>query len=190
MTKFRTKRLKLYSESSLCRNCGTETILPPKKCSANTPRTATIQHNRPKGHPLYQQDITLWCSECNNKDNKEKVNKLIFNKRQGIHYLIQGSRKGSGYYLIDDIIYKFDEDNNIVGEYNVYTFRLKMLSKWMTKHYIPSICTNKQAVNFDNYLKSTINQVFSIQKFHIGDGWYKIEKETQGTRTKEKVKIN
>jgi len=168
-------RERLYSESPHCRNCGALTVLGTN----NQDDTATIQHIKPRFHPDYGKELTLWCYKCNNLDSQHKSKNKIFSRDEMVYYLSGKKTSLSGLYIIDGIAITY-EDHKPVKVQPIYMAKLDMMPKYMD-HYIKSF--GNKIVNgkiqrkyapepFELFFKKRIKGMFNIEQYSIGNGWY------------------
>lgn len=178
-----TARKRLFCESPLCRKCGVETFLATTisvENINNNPQVCTIQHNKPRNHPEYKNDITLWCYKCNNDDNIHKQSNKIYSREEFIQELYGSKKSLHGLFLIDGFIYNYvaNKGRKLISKKPYIDFRFEKLEKYMshfvdtrTRQLIHNKCKFK-IISFEGYIKSFIKGVYNIEQYKVGDGWY------------------
>lgn len=120
----RLKRDYLYSEDRHCRRCGVETILPSiEDNGVLADNTATIQHIKPKFHPDYNKDITLWCYKCNNLDAQNKSKNHIYSRDEMVYFLSKPLKPLRGLYIVDGIAITY-KDHKPIKIQEIYEAKL------------------------------------------------------------------
>ena len=167
-------RRKLFEESKLCRFCQTE--MTDIELHKNEDNSCTLQHNKPRGHFHYNEDITLWCHRCNKEDAKYKLDNKIFYDYQAIRWIIQTQYKGvNGYYIVDDYVFKF-EKNTLVEKILLSDFRFRLLKNYING-LVDITAEGHRVESFEVYKKRVESKIssFSLKRYYIGGGWYQIK---------------
>jgi hypothetical protein len=168
-------RDRLYEESPHCRNCGTLTVVGTN----NEEDTATIQHIKPRFHPDYGKELTLWCYKCNNLDSQHKSKNKIFSRDEMVYFLSGLKNSLKGLYIVDGVAITYDNHKPIKIQ-PIYMAKLDMMSKYM-EHYINSFSGHIRNGKlhrkytpepFELYFKKRIKGMFNIEQYSIGNGWY------------------
>jgi hypothetical protein len=166
------KREKLWLESNKCRSCNVLMTLEPFKSNS-----LTIQHNSPKCYAGYNDDTTIWCNACNQKDALWKNKHKILSIQDCIRYETGTSTKVNGIFVIDGYIYRIS-NSKITFKKPLYEWKLNELKSWLHGIFIQkiwaNICHNKKIkiISFDEHIESLINGWFTFKHYHMGGGWY------------------
>lgn len=161
-----SKREKLWLESNRCRSCDIIMTLEPYKSNS-----LTIQHSNPRDYEGYKDDTTIWCYECNQKDNFWKQKHNILSIQDCIRITINCTKKLNGIFVVDGWVY-FIVDGKINSKKFLYEWKLNLLKKWFKDVYLKRYFTKKQIISFDEYFESYVNGWFSFKHYHMGGGWY------------------
>jgi hypothetical protein len=168
-----SKREKLWLESKKCRSCGVLMTLDSHKSN-----TLTIQHNSPKGHEAYNDNITIWCNECNQKDAQWKSYYKILSIKECIRFTIGlADKKINGIYVVDGYVYFIDK-NKLTSQKPLYEWKLNLLKNWFNDIYLKRTILSclgekrKQITSFDDYVNSLVDGWFTFKHHHMSGGWY------------------
>ena len=179
------KKQILFDESPCCRKCGVVTTMDSTLTQTINGQTVdnctTIQHNLPRTHPNYHNDYTLWCYKCNQEDAVNKQTNRIFSREELIHYLRGGKVSLNGRFVVDGIMYRYQE-HKLAETKDFIEFKFEKLKEYMYHLIDGTFNTQGQTKpTFEKYLK--IKGVYSFAKYYIGEGWYHYKVETGITLT-------
>lgn len=162
-----SRREKLWLESNRCRSCGHIMTLDSHKSNS-----LTIQHNSPKDYEGYRDDTTIWCYDCNQKDNFWKNNHKILPIQECIRLTIGDTHKKlNGTFVVDAYVY-FIVNGKINSKKLLYEWKLNLLKKWFNEIYLQKTIKGKKITPFDEYVEKLIDGWFSFKHYHMGGGWY------------------
>jgi len=192
MARNRTQRLILFNSSPYCRKCGDETFLFSDENGNLFDNCATVQHNLPKSHPNYKNDITLWCYKCNQEDAIYKQTNRIFSREELLHHLLGANISLNGYYLIDNVLCSY-RSHTLIKEIDIIDYKFGKLKEYMVHSIDDSFfifTKNGKKVKlskkptFKEFLN--IKGTYSFKRYYIGNGWYHYipPNETQEFRDK------
>ena len=158
------ERGKLFKISSKCRRCNCEMVLTEQKRKDQ----ATIQHNRFRFEDGYKTDITLYCHDCNQKDNLEKItsynmkyNKMVFpllnheEIAEMANLIYRHNLSMTGTINYEGNLIKI-RNGCIIEILDFYTYKLDILKKYMM-YWVNHTCAKKgRRIEFEDYFNSRV----------------------------------